>query len=62
VDLLYNLGPVKFSKFRNFSAAMKMKDFLAAAHHLEQSKWFKQVGRRGPRICNLIKEGRWETL
>ena len=62
VDLLYNLGAFKFYKFRNFSAAMKMKDWLAAANHLENSLWYKQVGRRGPRICTLIRTGQWEKL
>jgi GH24 family phage-related lysozyme (muramidase) len=62
VDLLYNLGPVKFAKFTSTLAALKMRDWNLAAACLENSRWFKQVGRRGPRICKLIREGRWEAL
>jgi GH24 family phage-related lysozyme (muramidase) len=62
VDLLYNLGPNKFSKFVGFHAALKMRDWLSACASLEHSLWFRQVGRRGPRICKLIKEGRWDVL
>ena len=62
VDLLYNLGPNKFAKFHNFIAAIKMRDWLGAVNSLEHSLWFKQVGRRGPRITKLIKNGRWDAL
>ena len=62
IDLIYNMGLTKVLKFKNTLAALKMKDYLVAAHNLEQSLWFKQVGRRGPRIVKLIKEGKWEAL
>jgi hypothetical protein len=62
VDLLYNLGAFKFYKFRNFSLALKNGYWELAAQHLENSLWFKQVGRRGPRIVKLIKTGKWEAL
>jgi len=61
VDLLYNLGPNKFSKFRGFISALRMKDWLSAASSLEQSLWFKQVGRRSMRIVGMIKTGQWPT-
>jgi GH24 family phage-related lysozyme (muramidase) len=62
IDLIYNLDANKFSKFRGFIAALKMRDWLAAAASLEQSKWWRQVGRRGPRIQKLIKTGRGDAL
>ena len=62
VDLLYNLGAFKFYKFRNFSLALKNGYWELAAQHLENSLWFKQVGRRGPRICALIRTGQWEAI
>jgi GH24 family phage-related lysozyme (muramidase) len=62
VDLIYNLGPAGFSKFKDTIAMLKMRDFGAAAICLEQSRWYKQVGRRGPRICSLIRTGRWDSL
>jgi GH24 family phage-related lysozyme (muramidase) len=62
VDLLYNLGPNRFSKFNGFIAALKMRDWGSAVNSLENSLWYRQVGRRGPRITKLIKEGRWDVL
>jgi lysozyme len=61
-DLLYNLGPNRFAKFYGFISALKAKDWEAAVHSLENSLWYKQVGRRGPRITNLIKHGNWDTI
>lgn len=62
VDLLYNLGPNRFSKFIATLAALMRGDFDGAASNLENSLWFKQVGRRGPRICKLIRYGTWDCL
>jgi lysozyme len=62
VDLVYNLGITKLRKFTNTLIALRMKDYRQAANNLEQSRWYRQVGRRGPRICNLIREGNWEVL
>ena len=61
VDLLYNLGPNKFSKFIGFHAALRMKDWASAVSALEHSLWYKQVGRRGARIVGMIKTGQWPT-
>ena len=62
VDLLYNLGPTRFAKFIRFIAALRAQDWEAAANSLENSLWFRQVGRRGPRIINLIQHGRWDAI
>lgn len=61
-DLIYNMGASGFGKFHATLAALRMRDWIAAATCLEQSKWYKQVGRRGPRIVSLIREGKWESL
>ena len=61
-DLIYNLGAAGFAKFHDTIADLKMKDYGAAAVHLEQSRWYKQVGRRGPRIVSLIRTGKWESI
>jgi GH24 family phage-related lysozyme (muramidase) len=62
IDLIYNMGLTKVLKFKNTLAALKMKDYLGAGNNLEQSLWYKQVGRRGKRIVNLIKTGNWDSL
>lgn len=53
-DLCYNLGETKFSKFVRFFRGMKSKDYNLAGDSLRDSKWFTQVGRRGPNIIAMI--------
>lgn len=53
-DLCYNMGENRLSKFKRFIAAMKISDFNAAGDSLRESKWFTQVGRRGPEIITMI--------
>lgn len=53
-DLCYNLGKTRLSKFVNFLAAMKSGDYNAAGVSLQNSKWYTQVGRRGPNIITMI--------
>lgn len=53
-DLCYNLGEGGLGKFKNFIAAMKAKDFNTAGKELQDSLWYKQVGRRGPNVVTMI--------
>lgn len=62
LDLLFNLGLTKLLRFKNFLAYMRSSSWESAAAALENSLWFKQVARRGPRICSLIRSGKWEAL
>lgn len=54
VDLSYNLGQPRLSKFKNFRDAMDKKDYDRAAAELKNSKWYTQVGKRGPNIVSMI--------
>jgi lysozyme len=58
-DLRFNLGPTRFRGFVKFLAAMHRGDYERAAHELVDSKWYGQVGRRGPRIVKMIQIGEW---
>jgi lysozyme len=53
-DLCYNMGESRLSKFVRFIAAMKAGNYNAAGQSLRESKWFTQVGRRGPNIITMI--------
>ena len=53
-DLSYNMGKARLSRFTKFITAMKAKDYNAAADALRNSKWFTQVGRRGPNVVTMI--------
>lgn len=59
MDLRFNLGPTKFRGFVKFMAAMGRSDWPRAAAELVDSKWFTQVGGRGPRIARMIEIGEW---
>jgi len=53
-DLAFNMGKGRLSKFVRFIAGMKSKDYNLAGRSLRESKWFTQVGRRGPNIIAMI--------
>jgi len=53
-DLVFNLGEGGLSKFVRFIAAMKAGDYNAAGKSLQESKWFRQVSSRGPKIVTMI--------
>jgi lysozyme len=58
-DLMFNLGATRFAGFVNFIQAMSTKQYTWAAAELKNSRWYGQVGRRGPRICSMIANDRW---
>jgi lysozyme len=55
-DLCYNMGPTRLSKFTNFISAMKVGNYSVAGKALQDSKWYTQVGRRGPNIISMITQ------
>jgi lysozyme len=59
IDLCFNLGIGTLRTFRNTLAAWQAGDFDAAAIGLENSKWYSQVGRRGPRVVSMVRNGTW---
>jgi lysozyme len=44
------MGWGSFSTFHHFLSQMQARDYLEAAHELEDSDWYRQVGTRGPRV------------
>jgi len=61
IDLLFNLGLVRFRKFVRFIASMNDQNWLSAGQELAASAWWLQVGRRGPRIRSMIETGEWPS-
>ena len=53
-DLCYNMGESRLSKFKVFLSNMKAGNYTLAGDSLRDSKWFTQVGRRGPNIITMI--------
>lgn len=54
-DLIFNLGLNGFMKFRDTIASLKAGDWSAAADHLKDSLWYRQVGSRGVEDVALLK-------
>lgn len=54
LDLAFNLGQTKFTKFKKMLAALERRDQAAAAREARDSEWFHQVGDRGPAVVALI--------
>jgi lysozyme len=57
IDLCFNMGITRLKGFTSTIAAMARSDYQSAAAHLQDSKWFTQVGKRGPWICQALRTG-----
>jgi lysozyme len=57
IDLCFNMGISRLKGFTSTIAAMARSDYQSAAAHLQDSKWFTQVGKRGPWICQALRTG-----
>jgi lysozyme len=57
LDLMFNLGPTRLRGFRKALAAVERMDWETAADELIDSRWYTQVGRRGPRIVHMVRTG-----
>lgn len=57
IDLTFNMGPVWYRKWPNFTRSISAGDTEGAAKSLEDSKWYTQVGRRAKTVVSLIKSG-----
>jgi len=56
INLTFNLG-YRLADFKRFLHAAKSEDWEKAADQLMQSRWYKQVKLRGPRIVHAIRTG-----
>lgn len=59
IDLCFNMGIGTLLTFKNTLQSWRERFYGGAARGLEQSKWFTQVGRRGPRIVSMVRHGEW---
>lgn len=57
MDMCFNLGWPRLSGFRKMLAALRVADFEAASIEMENSVWFRQVGRRGEKLVKIMKTG-----
>ena len=57
IDMMFNLGLVRFMKFRKMMDAIFKGDWETAADEAENSLWFKQVGERAKRNVEILRKG-----
>lgn len=56
VNLAFNLGN-RLKGFRKFLADLDAGDYSGAADNMIDSKWYTQVGRRGPEMVHAMRFG-----
>tara|TARA_A100001515_G_scaffold67138_1_gene53336 strand:- start:253 stop:702 length:450 start_codon:yes stop_codon:yes gene_type:complete len=54
VNMCFNLGGSRLSKFQNMLQACRQHDWNRMAKEMEDSKWFYQVGRRGKELQDMV--------
>ena len=54
VNMAFNMGRPRLSKFKNFIAGVNDRDWVRAAEEMMDSRWATQVGDRAIRLRNLI--------
>ena len=57
IDICFNLGLPRFSKFVLAIAGMALGDYERAADEFLDSRWAEQVGRRAITVTNMIRTG-----
>jgi lysozyme len=57
LNMMFNLGLNRFSKFVRMIAAIREEKWEAAARCALDSLWAKQVGKRSERIAKMLREG-----
>lgn len=55
VDMIFNLGGPRFSKFVKLIAALGQRDYLEAAAEMADSRWAKQVPNRAAEDISLVR-------
>ena len=55
VNMLFNLGRPRLSKFKNFNKHILAHDWKAAAPEGRDSLWYRQVGNRAERLMSRLE-------
>lgn len=54
VNMAFNLGGTRLSKFRNMLQACRNHDWQEMARQMQDSRWFSQVGRRSYELQQVV--------
>lgn len=62
IEMVFNLGYPRFSKFVKFIAAVKEQNWAEAEVQMLDSRWAEQVGRRAINLANQMKSGQYYEI
>lgn len=57
IDMCFNLGFSRFSKFKKMLSAIEQGDYSKAADEMLDSTWARQVGRRSEKLSQMMRTG-----
>jgi len=60
INMLFNLGRSRFSRFKKTIAALRAKDYDTAAVEMMDSKWARQVKTRAVELSEIMRTGEVE--
>ena len=55
VNMVFNLGRPRLSKFKNMLAAIEAREYTTAADEMMDSRWYEQVGRRSKELVEMMR-------
>tara|TARA_B100001059_G_scaffold52321_3_gene46028 strand:+ start:495 stop:938 length:444 start_codon:yes stop_codon:yes gene_type:complete len=55
INMMFNMGRPRLSKFKNFSKALYEQDWKVAAEEGRDSKWYRQVTNRAERLMTRME-------
>ena len=55
VNMMFNLGRPRLSKFKNMRKALDSRDWALAAVEGRDSLWYRQVGNRAERLMEKLE-------
>lgn len=58
VNMAFNLGRNRLSKFKKMLKAVNEGNYLVAANEMINSKWYSQVGNRSKELVDIMKDAR----
>lgn len=59
INMVFNLGIIRFLGFRKMLAALDAGDYARAAEEMLDSKWASQVKGRALRLAEQMRTGEW---
>ena len=57
LSMCFNLGINKLLQFKKMLLALENNNFELAAAEMKDSKWYRQVKRRGEKLCFMMSHG-----